>query len=68
MHSKLTKDIMRKALGSQVMKSIATTRTSALGVSNLDTAVNISVGARVALRELVGTEDTGGKLQVVASI
>lgn len=67
MHSKLTKDILRKALGSQVMKSIATMRTSPLGVSNLETAVNITVGARVALRELVGTEDTGGRLQVVAA-
>lgn len=60
----MTKDIMQKALGPQVMNAIAASRTAAVGVANLESAVDIANGTRAALRELVGTASTGGRLQV----
>lgn len=55
---------MQIALGPQVMNAIAASRTAAVGVADLETAVNIADGTRAALRELVGTASSGGRLQV----
>lgn len=62
-HSKLNKDILQKAMGPQVMKSIGAATVTAVGVANLESAANIADGTRSALRELVGTNSVGGRLQ-----
>ncbi|CAM9507074.1 unnamed protein product [Ascophyllum nodosum] len=68
-YSKLTTDILRNALGPQVLKTISTAWAPEVGVTNLDTAQTLANGAeaKATLRELVGSKDTSGKLQVVVS-
>lgn len=47
-----------------MMNAIAASRAAAVGVTNLESAMDIADGTRSALRELVGTASSGGRLQV----
>lgn len=60
----MTKEIVQKALGPQVISAIAAARTAAVGVENLESAIEIADTTRAAFRELVGTASSGGRLQV----
>ena len=65
--SKLTVDILRNALGSQVLDWIATQRTLKGGIPNLE-AAQVEKGIKTAApQELVGAKDTNARLKVGAS-
>ena len=70
MRSKLTKDVLRNALGSRVLDLIAMAGASTERVANSNasqTTQSVADKSEAALHELVGTINTGGKLQVSAT-
>ncbi|CAM9348040.1 unnamed protein product [Ectocarpus fasciculatus] len=68
-HSKLTVEILERVLGEPVMTAVLATKEAEVRVpatSELHPPYNIN-GMTDALRELVGTETSSGRLQVVVS-
>lgn len=55
---------MKKAIGAEVMRAIASAKAAAVSGASMDGSGSASVASRSAFNDLVGTETTGGILQV----
>lgn len=65
-HGKLSREILEKALGEPVLAAVATAKAAAARTANSEFFPS-SGGTSDAVRDLAGTETTGGKLQVRTS-
>lgn len=63
-HGKLSKEILKRAIGEPTRKAIAATQVSCVGAANLDAASAIAGSCKDALRHLCGSPSSGGQLQV----
>lgn len=62
-HAKLSRTVLEKAIGPDVMTAIASTKASVADASQEGSA-GAEDGSCSALSDLIGTETTGGTLQV----
>lgn len=63
-HTKLSKAILKRAIGPEVMRAVASLKASGVEIAEQEGSADSRHGSSSALNNLIGTETSGGALQV----
>ncbi|CAM9580854.1 unnamed protein product, partial [Laminaria digitata] len=66
-YAKLSRTILQEAIGPDVMTAVVSSKASIVAGASQEGSTDAADGSRSALSDLVGTDTTGGTLQVVVS-